>query len=66
MLVPLATAHANPASISYALAKGDLGHHLLELSVLRAQVLDLIVGGLADGIPREGRRYKPRFRDHAR
>ena len=34
-----------------AIAKRDLGHHLLELSVLRAQVLDLITGGFANRVP---------------
>ena len=36
-----------------AIAKRDLGHHLLELSILRAQVRDLIAGGFANRIPRE-------------
>jgi hypothetical protein len=34
-----------------AIAKRDLGHHLLELSVLRAQVPDLITGGFANRVP---------------
>jgi hypothetical protein len=33
-----------------AIAKRDLGHHLLEISTLRAQVLDLIAGGFANGV----------------
>ena len=36
-----------------AIAKRDLGHHLLEFSILRAQVRDLIAGGFANRIPRE-------------
>ncbi|MBJ17858.1 MAG: hypothetical protein CL933_00405 [Deltaproteobacteria bacterium] len=36
-----------------AIAKRDLGHNLLQLSVLRVQVRDLIAGGLANRIPRE-------------
>jgi hypothetical protein len=36
-----------------AIAKRDLGHHLLEFPVLRAEVLDLITGGIANRVPRQ-------------
>jgi hypothetical protein len=41
------------AFLEHPVLERDLGHHLLQLSVLRPQFLDLVAARLSNGIPRQ-------------